>query len=60
MTAEDVARVCRHFPEAGVVAARMEAINHYLLARGELRSYLKREDLSEQTLIPADGERTSF
>jgi hypothetical protein len=38
----------------------MEAINHCLLARDELRSYLEGEDLSEQTLIPGDGERISF
>ena len=60
MTAEDVARVCRHAPEAAVVAVHMDAINHCLLTRDELCSYLEREGLSEQTLIPADGERMSF
>ena len=60
MTAEDVARVRRHACEAAVVAVHMEAINHCLFARDELRSYLEGEDLSEQTLIPADGERMSF
>jgi len=59
MTAEDVARVCRHAPEA-VVAVHVEAINHCLLGRVEPRSCLKREGLSEQTLIPADGERMCF
>jgi L-ascorbate metabolism protein UlaG (beta-lactamase superfamily) len=60
MTAQDVARVCRHAPETAVVAVHMEAINHCLLARDKLRSYLEGEDLSEQTLIPGDGERISF
>ena len=60
MTAEDVARVCRHAPGAAVVAVHMEAINHCLLARDELRSYLERVGLSEQTLIPLDDERMSF
>jgi L-ascorbate metabolism protein UlaG (beta-lactamase superfamily) len=61
MTAEDVARVCRHAPEAAaVVAVHMEAINHCFLARDELRACLEREGLSEQTLIPPDGERMSF
>jgi hypothetical protein len=60
MAAEDVARVCRHAPEAAVVAVHVEAINHCLLARDEPRSCLKREGLSEHTLIPADGERMSF
>jgi L-ascorbate metabolism protein UlaG (beta-lactamase superfamily) len=60
MTAEDVARVRRHAPEAAVVAVHMEAINHCLLARDELHSYLEGEDLSEQTHIPEDGARISF
>ncbi len=60
MTAEDVAWVRRHAPEAAVVAVHMEAINHCLLARDELRSCLGREGLSEQTLIPEDGERMSL
>jgi L-ascorbate metabolism protein UlaG (beta-lactamase superfamily) len=60
MTAEDVARVCRHAPGAAVVAVHMEAINHCLLARDELRSYLERVGLSEQALIPLDDERMSF
>ena len=51
MTAEDAARVR---------PVHMEAINHRLLTRDELRSYLEREGFSEQTLIPADGERMSF
>jgi len=42
MTAEDVARVCRHAPEAAIVAVHMEAINHCLLTRAGLRSYLER------------------
>lgn len=60
MTAEDVARVCRRTPEAAVVAVHMEAINHCLLTRDDLRSRLEREGLTEQILIPADGERMRF
>jgi len=60
MTAEDVARVCRHAPEAAAVAVHMEAINHCLQTRDELRSYLEREGLSGRARIPADGERMSF
>lgn len=60
MTAEDVVEVCRHAPEATVVAVHLEAINHCLLTRGDLRSHLKREGLSGQVSIPADGERMAF
>ena len=57
MTAEDVAQVCRALPGMPVVATHLEALNHCLLTRAELRAALEREGLSGQVLIPADGER---
>ena len=60
MTAEDVCRVCRQAPEARVVAVHMEAINHCLLTRRELLSFLEKEGLSQQVRIPADGEFMEF
>ena len=56
MTAEDVAGVCRAAPEALVVAVHMEAINHCLLTRDELREELRRAGLADRVEIPADGE----
>jgi L-ascorbate metabolism protein UlaG (beta-lactamase superfamily) len=56
MTAEDVARVCHALPDALVVAVHMEAINHCLLTRDELRGELQREGLAHRVEIPADGE----
>ena len=56
MTAEDVARVCHALPDALVVAVHMEAINHCLLTRDELRGELQREGLAQRVEIPADGE----
>lgn len=56
MTAGDVAEVVRHANEAIVVAVHMEAINHCLLGRGELRSGLG----DGRVLIPADGETLAF
>ena len=55
MTAQDVARVCRHAPETAVVAVHMEAINHCLLGREELGERLHEEGLSDRVEIPADG-----
>lgn len=57
MTAEDVALLCRHAPDAKVIAVHSEAINHCLLTRDELRNSLAEQGLTEQVLIPADGER---
>jgi L-ascorbate metabolism protein UlaG (beta-lactamase superfamily) len=56
MTAGDVVQVCRTAPNTRVVAVHLEALNHCLLSRAELRAALEREGLSGQVLIPADGE----
>ncbi len=60
MTAEDVASVCAAAPDATVVAVHMEAINHCLLTRAELRRFLDDREISARVLIPADGERLGF
>jgi L-ascorbate metabolism protein UlaG (beta-lactamase superfamily) len=56
MTAEDVLEVCAH-TDATVVADHMDAINHCLLTREELRAALAEAGVEEQVAIPADGER---
>ncbi len=56
MTAQDVVTVCRQLPTTQVIAVHMEAINHCLLTRTELRRILEAEGLNEQITIPADGE----
>ena len=55
MTDDDVVRVCRALPDARVVAVHMEAINHCLLGREELKARLREEGLSDRVEIPADG-----
>ena len=56
MTGEDVLRVCEH-TDATVVADHMDAINHCLLTREDLRAALAEGGVEGQVLIPADGER---
>lgn len=60
MTAEDVERVLRHADEASVIAVHMEAINHCLLGRDELRSSLDRSGTSARVEIPEDGGTLRF
>ena len=55
MTAEDVVAVARHAPGAHVVAVHLEAINHCLETREELRARLREEGLEERVSVPADG-----
>jgi L-ascorbate metabolism protein UlaG (beta-lactamase superfamily) len=59
MTAADVAHACDALPSAQVIAVHMDAINHCLLTRADLREQL-RADLRERVHIPQDGERLAF
>lgn len=60
MTGRDVAEVCRHTPEAQVIAVHMEAINHCLLTREELGKEMKANGFGYRVFIPADGEAISL
>jgi len=60
MTSEDVIQVCRHAPFTRVVAVHMEAWNHCLLTRAELKGAAAAEGLAGQVHIPEDGEWMSF
>lgn len=56
MTAADVERVCRARPDAHVIAVHMDAINHCLESRADLRKALEEAGVISQVSIPADGE----
>lgn len=60
MDSRDVAEVLRHANGAAVVAVHMEAINHCLLGREELRSSLADVGVSGRILVPGDGERVAL
>ncbi|WP_134685455.1 MBL fold metallo-hydrolase [Brevibacillus migulae] len=60
MTSEDVMQVCQHAPFTRVVAVHMEAWNHCLLTRAELKQAAEAEGLAGQVHIPQDGEWMSF
>jgi len=56
MTAEDVIRVCQSSPQSQVIAVHMEAINHCLITRADLRFQLEAARVSQQVAIPEDGD----
>ena len=60
MAGDDVVDVCQAAPGAKVVAVHMEAFNHCLLTRQQLRESLKDIHVNEQVHIPADGETLEF
>ncbi len=59
MTAEDVITVCKVAPFSRVVAVHMEAFNHCLLTRDDLRFQLEAERVLDRVRIPTDGEQWS-
>lgn len=52
----DVLAVHKAAPKAVLVASHMEAINHCILSRADLRAFSEREGFASSLLIPADGE----
>ena len=55
MTAGDVVAVARHAPEAAVVAVHLEAVNHCLETRADLRQRVHDERLGGRVTVPEDG-----
>jgi L-ascorbate metabolism protein UlaG (beta-lactamase superfamily) len=55
MTADDVVAVAHAAPWARVIAVHLEAINHCLEPRADLRERLHAEDVSDRVSIPEDG-----
>ncbi|MBL8137187.1 MAG: MBL fold metallo-hydrolase [Acidobacteria bacterium] len=52
----DVVEVCRAAPRATVIAVHMEAVNHCVLTRADLREGLRRAGVRSTVRIPRDGE----
>jgi L-ascorbate metabolism protein UlaG (beta-lactamase superfamily) len=57
MTAADVVALCQAAPDTQVVATHLEALNHCLTTRADLRKALDDAGWVDRVLIPADGER---
>lgn len=60
MGAQDTLRTLQALPETTIVASHMEAINHCLLTRQELRDYTQQNGIEEKVLIPDDGGTLTF
>ena len=55
MTIDDVVAVARHAPDSRVVAVHLEAINHCLETRDDLRRRLHDMGLAGRVAVPDDG-----
>ncbi|NPD16701.1 MBL fold metallo-hydrolase [Xinfangfangia sp. D13-10-4-6] len=56
MGAADVLEVHRASPGTILVASHMEAVNHCVLTRAELRKFARDEGFSDMLIVPADGQ----
>jgi L-ascorbate metabolism protein UlaG (beta-lactamase superfamily) len=56
MDAAGVVETARAAPRATVVAVHLEALNHCLLSRAELRAAVDQAGVGERVVIPGDGE----
>ncbi|MCM2341157.1 MBL fold metallo-hydrolase [Rhodoferax sp.] len=61
MGKEDLYRASQMAPQAKVIGSHMEAVNHGMQTRKELRDYIAEKGMdSTRVLVPADGESYSF
>ncbi|QXE88418.1 MBL fold metallo-hydrolase [Geomonas nitrogeniifigens] len=56
MGKRDVHDVWKAAPGATIIASHMEAMNHAVLSRKELRDFLKENGMIQRVLVPEDGE----
>lgn len=56
MGAEDVLRTLAIVPDAVVIGQHMEAVNHCVLTRQQLREFVEEKGVASKVFIPADGE----
>ncbi|ORM71838.1 MBL fold metallo-hydrolase [Pantoea rwandensis] len=60
MGKQDALRTIEALPSATLVASHMEAINHCLLSRSELRNFAAENGIDKNLLVPEDGETLMF
>lgn len=61
MDAKQTVAVCKYAPESTVVATHLEALDHCLVSRADLRKYGRRYGIrDEQLRVPEDGAELEF
>ncbi|UYX55625.1 MBL fold metallo-hydrolase (plasmid) [Bacillus thuringiensis] len=60
MTKEDIYQTHMEAQHSTIVVTHMEAVNHCLLTRKELKDFINEKRLSNNILVPSDGEVSHF
>lgn len=56
MNGEDLIKIHQIVPDAVIIASHMEAVNHVMITRSELKKQMQVAGISEFVVIPDDGE----
>ena len=56
MGKEDIYQTCLAAPQSKVIVSHMEAVNHCLLSRRELKHFIAEKGLENRIFVPDDGE----
>ncbi len=60
MGKDDIYEVYKAAPDAKIISNHMEAVNHWTLSREELKSFSNEKGMSDNLLVPNDGESYTF
>jgi L-ascorbate metabolism protein UlaG (beta-lactamase superfamily) len=60
MDEHDLAKVAQAAPQAAIIASHLEAVNHCVLSRADLRRFLDAQGLQARVQVPEDGETLVF
>ena len=60
MAKGDVVRVQMAAPDAHIVVSHMEAVNHWMLSRAELKAFLRETGIEASVSVPDDGQSYTF
>lgn len=56
MNTADIRKLYDAAPKSRIVANHIDAVNHCVLSRAELRDFLKQNQMEDRVLVPEDGE----
>ena len=56
MNTADIRKLYDAAPKSRIVANHLDAVNHCVLSRAELRDFLKQNQMEDRVFVPEDGE----
>lgn len=60
MGLNDILQVCKAAPEAKIIVTHLDAVPHAMIGRKDVHELIQQQNLSEQVVVPNDGEICIF